>query len=341
MGETFSMPDFPRRNHSTLCSSTTIRAQKTVVLHCFPFRLFLVLSQAILFFIVVPILGSFHTAVHCTVGTERTCGQKHVVSIYTLIHADRLGWALTCLLRPAANMHIPGFRTSAFHTAHQTSQLFEILALLWLLPVGRRGSLDLRAGLSLFFPATLAHLFFLVLLFNPSFLSISPKVFPVSGLELSLRWRLGSSVSLYSLVLFAAVVKIGGVPVDGAGVCEWAHIAREGTGRHLREKKTDVHYDLRLERARWGSTARKVELWARISTNYNYEEPTRIRVTEQTAIVGRQMAGKHRVTVLGAAVLDSLLCSTLLLLLCTRLQIPLLCTHMLERRTSVLQKKEV
>lgn len=88
-------------------------------------------------------------AVYCTVGKGRCRGHGRAVSSQLLVHAGQPRLALTFLMLSVSNMHIPGFLTGTFNTAHQSYQHFEVLAFLRLAIVVRRPPLEFRAAPSL------------------------------------------------------------------------------------------------------------------------------------------------------------------------------------------------
>lgn len=120
-------------------------------------------------------------------------GKRSVKRSLLLVDAGQLFLPLTFLMRPAANMHIHGFRTGEFCTAHRTRQHFEILPLLRIslailrLPLAvLRLPLVFQARSPLFFCKMPAQLLFSLLLLSSFFLTLSMKVLRMSGLELSL-----------------------------------------------------------------------------------------------------------------------------------------------------------
>lgn len=112
--------------------------------------------------IVALILGSVRTALYCTVGAGRCCGQGRVTTSELLVDAGELRLELTRLMQLEASMHIQGFLTGAFHISHRRRLHFGVLAL-------HRFPLFFQAGPTLLFCETLAQLLFSALFFNPLF----------------------------------------------------------------------------------------------------------------------------------------------------------------------------
>lgn len=92
--------------------------------------------------------------------------------------------------------------------------------------VGLRVPPFLQARPTLLDFKTLAQLFFSSLLLNRLFVALLMKVFVVSGVELFLSWGVDNFLSLSGVGFSAATVRVGRIPVDGAGVGERVQIRR-------------------------------------------------------------------------------------------------------------------
>lgn len=133
---------------------------------------------------------------------------------------------------PAANLHIHGFLTGAYSTAHSARHRSRNLTLPRIsLPVLRLPLL--RTGPTPSFCETLEELSISTFLFKPLFLGLPTTALEVSGPEPSLSWGFDTSASFDGFGFFAAMIGVNCVPVDGASVDNWVYIRWRAVGRHL------------------------------------------------------------------------------------------------------------
>lgn len=124
----------------------------------------------------------------------------------------------------------------------------------------------------------------------------------MSGQKLFRSWGLNISASLDCLGLLATMVRVDCVTLDEAGVGEWVHTRWGNAGRYSLGKQSSFDFDFEMGAAK---TRKNGACAGAVGMETLDKDLTCLGVRDGSAVMGSQMAGKHRVTNPAAATVIS------------------------------------